>query len=470
MAKRQLRSLLDLSPSALLSPHDYPHLLERASAMGLQMRSIPHTFTHIPLSLLPSPVPKSEFTRARAAMPVFNKLIDAISRDSAWLLESLRDLDPFTTRLVQIAQLCERPRQPLALGVLRSDYLYDEKTEALLQVEINTISVAFPALATKLEAFHRFVLETSSEKLKEVREGLPTNEALTGIVDALAKAQELEGSNGLILMVISPNERNCFDQLGLELDLWTRYRLRTIRASFQDLHSALLLDPSTGQISYRSFPISVVYYRTGYAPCDYKGDEDWAVRLKIEQSRAVKCPSIGYHLAGVKKVQQLLCTPTALARFEPDPNRQSLLRSFFTTLLCLRNQLTPSLVSEVQSNPADWVLKPMREGGGNNLYCDELSQAFKDYAGNPCAAAWLKGCVLMKRIKPLPHRVLMARGGEVREVMGLWELGIYGTYIGDGHRELWNKTQGHLLRTKGEDSNEGGVAAGFAVLDSPYLV
>ena len=29
---------------------------------------------------------------------------------------------------------------------------------------------------------------------------------------------------------------------------------------------------------------------------------------------------------------------------------------------------------------------------------------------------------------------------------------------------------GHLVRTKRTDSNEGGVAAGFAVLDSPYLV
>ncbi len=29
---------------------------------------------------------------------------------------------------------------------------------------------------------------------------------------------------------------------------------------------------------------------------------------------------------------------------------------------------------------------------------------------------------------------------------------------------------GHLVRTKRTTSNEGGVAAGYAVLDSPYLV
>ena len=35
---------------------------------------------------------------------------------------------------------------------------------------------------------------------------------------------------------------------------------------------------------------------------------------------------------------------------------------------------------------------------------------------------------------------------------------------------LLNQAGGHLLRTKSSDSNEGGVATGFAVLDSPVLI
>lgn len=34
---------------------------------------------------------------------------------------------------------------------------------------------------------------------------------------------------------------------------------------------------------------------------------------------------------------------------------------------------------------------------------------------------------------------------------------------------LLNENAGHLVRTKTSSSNEGGVAAGFAVLDSPLL-
>jgi hypothetical protein len=51
------------------------------------------------------------------------------------------------------------------------------------------------------------------------------------------------------------------------------------------------------------------------------------------------------------------------------------------------------------------------------------------------------------------------------------ELGIYSIYLSDGtNPPVVNKHVGHLLRTKLTGVNEGGVAAGFAVLDSPFLV
>ena len=40
----------------------------------------------------------------------------------------------------------------------------------------------------------------------------------------------------------------------------------------------------------------------------------------------------------------------------------------------------------------------------------------------------------------------------------------------DGKKVFLNQFNGHLLRTKAEGTLEGGVAAGYAVLDSPLLV
>ena len=40
----------------------------------------------------------------------------------------------------------------------------------------------------------------------------------------------------------------------------------------------------------------------------------------------------------------------------------------------------------------------------------------------------------------------------------------------DGDEIVFNRQHGHLLRTKMFGVDEGGVAAGYSVLDSPYLV
>lgn len=69
----------------------------------------------------------------------------------------------------------------------------------------------------------------------------------------------------------------------------------------------------------------------------------------------------------------------------------------------------------------------------------------------------------------LTYRSMLLRNGEILEVDTLSELGIYGTFVRQGDRVILNEEAGHLIRTKAATSDEGGVAAGFAVLDSPYL-
>lgn len=63
----------------------------------------------------------------------------------------------------------------------------------------------------------------------------------------------------------------------------------------------------------------------------------------------------------------------------------------------------------------------------------------------------------------------MVRNGQATLADTLSELGIYSTFVRRGNEVLRNEEAGHLVRTKAATSNEGGVAAGFAVLDSPML-
>ena len=77
--------------------------------------------------------------------------------------------------------------------------------------------------------------------------------------------------------------------------------------------------------------------------------------------------------------------------------------------------------------------------------------------------------MLLRSPIALDCRSIMVRNGVATTAETLSELGIYGTLVRRGQQVLHNAEAGHLVRTKAASSNEGGVAAGFAVLDSPML-
>lgn len=70
------------------------------------------------------------------------------------------------------------------------------------------------------------------------------------------------------------------------------------------IYARCSLDPSKGNalLLDGKQEISVVYFRAGYTPVDYPSEQAWAARLMVERSKAVKCPTLGYQLAGTKKV------------------------------------------------------------------------------------------------------------------------------------------------------------------------
>ena len=130
------------------------------------------------------------------------------------------------------------------------------------------------------------------------------------------------------------------------------------------------------------------------------------------------------------------------------------------------------------NNPENLVMKPQREGGGkctpnetrliflgNNFYGVDVRE--KLLSLNPEER---NAYILMELIKPPSLKNIMMRKGELLECSVISELGVYGTWVSDGEVVHLNESAGHLLRTKTSQSQEGGVAAGFGVLDSPFLV
>ena len=91
----------------------------------------------------------------------------------------------------------------------------------------------------------------------------------------------------------------------------------------------------------------------------------------------------------------------------------------------------------------------------------------------------------MELIKPPTLRNEIFRNGQTQSGEVIGELGIFGVCLWrngkgvEGEVEgqkagatevLENWEAGFLLRTKGRESEEGGVAAGFGAIDSPCLI
>ena len=446
---------------------------------GAGLSDLPVALVPAPVSLLPVTYPKETFLLAKRAALAFNSMADAVSRDDDYLrhvLEPAARHDEFTARLLKVHKSTANARaarkgRDISLAINRSDYMLHSPTSSLLQVELNTIASSFGCLSTLVGRMHRYLMERSGASPSEL-ESLPPNDAMTEIASALGAAVEAHGAtNGVVIMVVQPGERNAFDQQWLQLRLWQLKKVKTLRRTLAEISRRGRIDSTTGDLTIDGHVASVVYFRAGYTPDDYHSEAEWEARELIENSNTIACPSVSLQLAGSKKVQQDLANPGVIERFAASPQDAELMRMFFAGLWGLddldgaspESVAAAAAVADAITNPGGYVLKPQREGGGNNIYGDALKAKLQ-------AGGELGDLILMQRILPPVNQSIMVRLGKATVAETLSELGIYSTYLRKGDKVLLNREAGHLVRTKAATSDEGGVAAGFAVLDSPYLI
>ncbi|KAI4165682.1 MAG: hypothetical protein LQ342_000624 [Letrouitia transgressa] len=378
------------------------------------------------------------------------------------------------------------------------------------QVEFNTIASSFGGLSAKVSALHSYLHSsgayppTKDTSLMRIQ-SLPSNPSITSLSHGLVVAHEAYGPSKrtpplplCILFIVQDPENNIFDQTALSTHIQTTYNIPVFRLPFRSIFDytsissipsrPLIYTPLHAPDSY--YEVTLCYFRAGYSPSDYdfSPTKAWQGRLHLERSAAIKCPSILTHLAGSKKIQQMLATPSSphLARFlegsSVAPEMVERIRATFAAIYPLdgspAGQRAIALATSEETS-AGYVLKPQREGGGNNVYGTKIP-AFLRSLGDELT--W-RGHILMELIKPPPVRNSIFRNGEVQTGQVIGELGVYGVCLwrngkgdGGGRKDggkgevLENWEAGFLLRTKGSESEEGGVAAGFGAVDSVCLI
>ncbi|KAK9802971.1 hypothetical protein WJX73_001532 [Symbiochloris irregularis] len=337
---------------------------------------------HAPVAVLPTPFPRASFEKAQRAMQAFNLVTDRITRDPTYLQQTLASaaaLDKFTANLLRIhdknLELRQsRQEQQVVLAINRSDYMMDEPSNRLLQVEMNTIASSFGALSTLVSRMHRYLFDRAGIPYDDTK--LPPNDVISAIADAMAAAVKAHGSrDSVMVMIVQPGEKNSFDQQWIQLALWERHGIRTLRRSLSQIRQHAQLDDASGRLTVDGKEVALAYFRAGYSPDDYPSEAEWEARDMLEQSTAALCPSVAYQLAGAKKVQQDLASTDVLQRFLGDQSDVELLQDCFAGLWGLDNleqEQTKAILQEAQEHPEAFVLKPQREGGGNNLRADTL--------------------------------------------------------------------------------------------------
>ncbi|XP_069676037.1 glutathione synthetase-like isoform X3 [Periplaneta americana] len=428
-----------------------------------------------PFVLLPSTFPRKEFNKAVSIQPILNELVHKVAHDYEFLSKSLEStirVDEFTGNLFKIYETVrsEGVAQKLNLGLFRSDYLaHSAASNNIKQVEINTIASSFGGICTHIPGLHRYVLQElgHGDKLKNV----PKNTALEGLCGGMLEAWKLyDDPQSVILFVVEDVTYNICDQRFHEFEIRRQNpSVIVIRRTLTEIANSAKLG-NNKELIIDDLTVAVVYFRSGYEPAQYPSDREWSARLLIERSLAIKCPSIHYHLAGTKKVQQALAAPNILGKFLDDPAKIEAVQEIFTGLYSLDLDEHGNKAAEMAiMNPDSYVLKPQREGGGNNVYGEKVSEVLQSMTDSSERTAW----ILMERIIPPIQKGYMIRPGgpSIPKLVDLVsELGIFGVIIGNATTIFTNSQVGYMLRTKLSDADEGGVAAGSGALDSPFLI
>jgi glutathione synthetase len=508
-----------MSAASLLACLAPEEIIAKCLSSGLVVRRAPtYEITHPALALQATQIPAASFECVVALQRTWNTLVDRCARDATFLNEHLAETaasdSGFVGRLLDMfndvyggasTSHDPPPIQPLMLGIFRSDYMRDSRSvsagskQEWKNVEINTISVSFAALSSKVGELHEFFkLALAAEgAIGASEKRIVVSDSYSKVPHALQIAHQTFLARGFakgamgrealvpaVVFVVQENERNTGDQYLLAFRLLEAGGVRSIRRTLTQLHAELELveagaggsqRPPTAVIGGK-FIATVFYFRCSYVPSDFPTEECWTARRRVELSSAVKCPSLPYHLLTTKKLQQVLSDKTVLAKFLPDASaREALFQSFVGQHSLSRDCAeVDAVIADAIAHPKKYVLKPQLEGGGNLFAGQQMVlklQATRE--SDPATFAKVRHeYILMERINYDVTSGAMLRFGEVVELKNnmCCELGIFGTIIADEAGELLNDDAGYVVRSKPADVDDGGVMAGVAALDCVELV
>lgn len=441
--------------------------LEYLLAHGAVRYSKDGQVTHLPCSLVPWRPPQGFVGETEDISPLYNDLYHKVAQDDDFLhteLERARRADDFIERLFQ-AKAKEAGDKP-SLYLNRNDCMpakLPDGTHWPKQVEMNLMASALGEASSVVFRMHRFLGQHENIRLKE-------NYAGKTLARALAEGYRAIDGKGVILFLIPVGEVSVFDQRILESRMVEEYGIPTVRASLEELGEKGEL--RGGELYFRGHQVTIAYFRAGYAPHHYNDESAWTARNLIEESSAVSVPSARTQLANTKLIQLVLSSQPVLERFVSKEVAERLARS------CVGFSKIDEEFTDFEGrvatgrehalkHPDRWVLKPHREGGGNNFFGARLVSKLESMTPEEADAY-----ILMEKINQSVFDSVRMVEGQAIPCRCVTEMGFFATayYPSPTSSPDFNRAEGYLLRTKDESMDEGLVLGGFSFLDAAVVV
>ena len=449
---------------------------------SLIMKSKTGGVLHIPIMLTPSPLPQNVFDKIFFYQIAFNKLINRLSNDQKYLEEILTPIaekDEFVRKNLEISKklVNYEHKQKIKLGIFRNDYLFDKVQNFFLFTEYNTIASSMGTFSDRIKKFYSHFSEKYPEVFKKYKEKLvPTDgfENVEKFSEAMVEGIKLgfpqQYKDSIIVFVVQKIETNLFDQYSISEELYNKYKILSKRLTLNEIKKNCVQDDQ-GNLTIDGKLISMFYFRAAYCESDFPDEESWQGRELIELSTAIKIPDINTFLTTFKIFQYELSKPQIMMHYcNNDLIINDLLR-FFGGIYYIKDmdqEKQKELFSQIKADPNKYILKPMREGGGNNITGDKLKELIPEEGNEPNDL--LKVSVIVDKIDAAVHESIVLRNEKINIQNSISEFSIYGIILTNENNLVMNKSVSFLVRTKNKDEVEGGIMEGAGAVDLPCLL
>jgi len=360
------------------------------------------------------------------------------------------------------------------LSIYRNDLMQDEKSNFMSQIEFNTIACA--------TAFHDIVNKFQrvfSKKYPELYAGIDVknipdegeflyDKISESIFTAVSTEFPETYKDCVIIFVGQDFESFIFDQFNIIEALEKTYGLQSVRLNFNQIYDTCTNDEATGDLYHKKRRVSLVYYRSGYDELHYPDENCWKAREMLDLSNAIKTPNINTHLCTTKVFQYYLTKQENVMKYLKDEVIVKDLMRFNAEMYYLGDikdeDERETVITQLKINPDNWVVKPMKEGGGHNFNSEKILEI--------ADTDEINDVLIMRKIqhpKNIPSTFL--KGEKLFSIDStIHELGIFGTIIATDDKIEVNKVYGSYTKAKSYMSSEISITMGIGVMTIPLLV